>query len=152
MNTAAPKATLCHPLITSEAIQTFDVDGVVKIPRAIDPRWIEPLLGLTQRQLAAPSRWRTDSNRGATTDRLFTDRYLWREDPLVRSFVFRSGVAGLAGTLMRASSARFYFDHLLVKQPNTTEPTPWHQDIPYWPFVGQQICSVWIALTEATGV
>jgi ectoine hydroxylase-related dioxygenase (phytanoyl-CoA dioxygenase family) len=108
------------------------------------------LLELTDQQLAKPSRWVTDSNRGAAVDRLFTDRYLWREHPLIRSFVFESGVAGLAGELMRASSARFYFDQLLVKQPNTAEPTPWHQDIPYWPFLGRQICSVWVALTEAT--
>jgi ectoine hydroxylase-related dioxygenase (phytanoyl-CoA dioxygenase family) len=136
--------------VTTDQVDAFGRDGVVKIPRAIDASWIEPLLELTERQLHRPSRWVTDSNRGGSTERLFTDRYLWREQPLIRRFVFESQVAALAGQLMRASSTRFYFDHLLVKQPNTAEPTPWHQDIPYWPFLGKQVCSVWIALTRAT--
>jgi ectoine hydroxylase-related dioxygenase (phytanoyl-CoA dioxygenase family) len=150
MNASAPMDSSQHPRVTSEHAERFAADGVVKIERAIDPAWIEPLLDLAARQLRAPSRWVTDSNRGAGSARLFTDRYLWREDALVRRFVFDSGVAELAGRLMRSSSARFYFDHLLVKQPDTAEPTPWHQDIPYWPFLGDQICSVWVALTKAT--
>jgi ectoine hydroxylase-related dioxygenase (phytanoyl-CoA dioxygenase family) len=137
-------------LPTAGQVQRFAADGVVKLARAVDPRWIDPLLELAARQLREPSRWVTDSNRGAAAGRVFTDRYLWREQPLLRNFVFESGVAALAGTLMRSSSARFYFDHLLVKQPDTAEPTPWHQDIPYWPFLGRQICSVWVALTHAT--
>lgn len=135
--------------VTGSQIETFAADGVVKIPQAIDRRWIDPLLEFTDRQLAQPSRWVTDSNRGAAVDRLFTDRYLWREHSLVKSFVFESGIARIAGELMAASSVRFYFDHLLVKQPHSIEPTPWHQDIPYWPFLGRRICSVWVALTEA---
>src|SRR6185503_18769057 len=71
-------------------------------------------------------------------------------EPLVARFVFESGVAELAASLMASTKVRFYFDQLLVKQPATVEPTPWHQDIPYWPFLGQQICSVWVALTHAT--
>jgi len=139
-----------RPRITAEQIEAYAADGVVKIPRAIEDRWIEPLLEFSDARLERPSRWVTDSNRGAAVDRLFTDRYLWREHALVRAFVFESGVARLAAELMRSTAARFYFDHLLVKQPRTREPTPWHQDIPYWPFLGRQICSVWVALTEAT--
>jgi hypothetical protein len=137
-------------LPTAAQVQRFAADGVVKIARVVEPRWIDPLLELAASQLREPSRWVTDANRGAAAARVFTDRCLWREQPLVRSFVFESGVAALAGTLMRSSSTRFYFDHLLVKQPDTAEPTPWHQDIPYWPFLGRQICSVWVALTHAT--
>jgi ectoine hydroxylase-related dioxygenase (phytanoyl-CoA dioxygenase family) len=150
MSAVTPATASERLVVTREQIATFERDGVVKIPAAIDPAWVEPLLELTDQQLAKPSRWVTDSNRGATTERLFTDRYLWREHPLVRRFVFDSAVGGIAGQLMRASSTRFYFDHLLVKQPHTAEPTPWHQDIPYWPFLGKQVCSVWIALTHAT--
>lgn len=135
--------------VTPEQIAAYARDGVVKIDRAIDPGFIGPLLELAERQLRAPSRWVTDSNRGAATGRLFTDRYLWRDQPVLRRFVFESGVAELAGRLLGATAARFYFDQLLVKQPATAEPTPWHQDIPYWPFLGTQIGSVWVALTEA---
>ena len=47
-----------------------------------------------------------------------------------------------------------FFDHLLVKEPGSVEPTPWHQDGPYWKVKGDQVCSIWFAMddvTEATG-
>ena len=31
-----------------------------------------------------------------------------------------------------------------------SEPTPWHQDIPFWPFQGDQICTLWLALDEVS--
>lgn len=130
--------------------QTFAADGVVKIPGAVDPSHIDAVLALADLQLASPGDWISDTNPGERIDRLFTTRYLWRDEPTVRSFINNSGVAQLAATLMDSSSVRFYFDHLLVKEPATTAPTPWHQDIPYWPFLGTKICSVWVACTSAT--
>ena len=149
------------PVITDAHRETFAADGVVKIERAVDAEWISGILELADRQLATPGRWVGDSAagrvgaEGASTDtltkgRLFTDRYLWRENDFVKRFVFDSGVAGLAGELMGADSARFYFDHLLIKEPSTPDPTPWHQDIPYWPFLGSQIASVWVSATDLT--
>lgn len=138
------------PLLTDAHRRTFDADGVVKIAGAVTEARRAPLLEVVERELAAPGPWVTDSNPGAIEDRLFTTRYLWQDDPAVRAFVFESGVAGLVGELLGASSMRFYFDHLLVKEPGTTAPTPWHQDIPYWPFLGRKIGSAWVALTSAT--
>ncbi len=39
---------------------------------------------------------------------------------------------------------RFYHDHVLVKEPGTTQRTPWHQDQPYYNVAGAQTCSVWL--------
>lgn len=136
--------------VTDEERHTYETDGVVKITQAVSPSWIETLLDVVEQEVAAPGPWITDTNPGAETDRLFTTRYQWRQDPTRRSFIFESGVAGLVGGLMSSSSARLYFDHLLIKEPDTEAPTPWHQDIPYWPFLGQKIASCWVALTPAT--
>ncbi len=138
------------PLLSTEQHETYATDGVVKIDRAVDRIWVDRLLEVVERELANPGRWVTDSNPGAGRDRLFTSRYLWRHDPLVRDVIFNSGVAGLVGELMGAKSTRLYFDHTLVKEPNTATPTPWHQDIPYWPFLGRQIASAWVALSSTT--
>ena len=136
--------------LSQEQIGAFARDGVICVRAAVGTAWIERLLQLAERQMAAPSRWVNDANPGRKHDRLFTDRYLWRDDADVRAFVFESGVAQLAAEAMQSSSARFYFDHLLIKEPGTVTPTPWHQDTPYWPFKGTQICSVWVALGAAT--
>ena len=45
---------------------------------------------------------------------------------------------------MGASTVRLYHDHMLVKEPGTRQPTPWHQDQPYYNVDGPQSCSVWM--------
>ena len=136
--------------LTAEQLDTFAADGVVKVAGAVEPDQLDSILTVADRQLAQPGRWVTDTNPDATSDRLFTTRYLWRHEPAVQSFIYDSGVAELAANAMRSTGVRFYFDHLLLKEPHTAAPTPWHQDIPYWPFLGKQICSIWVACTEAT--
>ena len=41
------------------------------------------------------------------------------------------------------------FDTLLVKQPASKAPTPWHHDQPYWPVDGDQVCTVWTPFDSA---
>jgi ectoine hydroxylase-related dioxygenase (phytanoyl-CoA dioxygenase family) len=148
----ASVATPFTPPIVDDALRdAYQRDGVVLVRQAIAPRWVERMNRFAQTQLDTPSRWGNDqpesSGKGG---RLFTDRYLWRSHSDVRAFAFESGVAGLVGQLMGSRTARLYFDHLLIKEPRTLAPTPWHQDIPYWPFQGRQIASAWVALTDAT--
>ena len=68
----------------------------------------------------------------------------------IGSYIRQTALAKLAAQAMQSNTARFYFDHMIVKEPQTIAPTPWHQDVPYWPFLGKQICSIWVALTEST--
>jgi len=47
---------------------------------------------------------------------------------------------------MRSQTAQFFHDHVLVKEPGTPKPTPWHQDAPYYFVEGTQTVSLWIPL------
>ena len=127
----------------------FVRDGVTKVPGAVDAEWVERIQQDAQRQLDDPGPWVTDTNPGASQDRLFTTRYRWQHEPTIRDFVFQSPIAEMAASLTDSSSMRFYFDHLLVKEPLTSAPTPWHQDIPYWPFLGRKIVSAWVAASRS---
>ena len=138
------------PILTPSQVQSFNDDGVLHVKSAVSSDWVEYLLAFTDRQLEAPSQWVNDGAPGQRRDRMFTDRYLWQKNEEIHRYVLESPCAQLAAQAMGSSSARFYFDHLLVKEPETTAVTPWHQDIPYWPFLGKQVCSVWVALTPAT--
>ena len=51
---------------------------------------------------------------------------------------------------MAGAKANILFDQLLVKEPGTSEPTPWHHDLPFWPFQGEHVCTLWLALDEVT--
>ncbi len=149
--TASIHPPFVAPTVDDALRKDFQRDGVVVVRQAISTDWVERMTRFAQAQLEAPSRWGNDqpeaSGRGG---RLFTDRYLWRTHADVRAFAFESGVAALVGQLMGSTTARLYFDHLLIKEPSTLAPTPWHQDAPYWPFAGRQIASAWVALTRAT--
>lgn len=105
-------------------IERFAVDGVVKLDGVLGPDLIDEVLELADRQLKTPGPWTTDTNPGSLVDRQFTTRYLWPDDDVVRRVAFDSGVARIAAELMGSTSVRLYFDHLLVKEPNTANPTP----------------------------
>jgi ectoine hydroxylase-related dioxygenase (phytanoyl-CoA dioxygenase family) len=47
---------------------------------------------------------------------------------------------------MRSHEVRFFYDQMFVQEPGTDAPTPWHQDLSFWPVRGEQICSFWIPL------
>jgi len=51
---------------------------------------------------------------------------------------------------MKSSKACMFYDQLLVKEPGTSSPTPWHNDTSYWHLKGRQICSTWIALDDVS--
>jgi ectoine hydroxylase-related dioxygenase (phytanoyl-CoA dioxygenase family) len=55
-----------------------------------------------------------------------------------------SALPAVAAQLMRSNAVRIYHDHLLVKEPGTRQPTPWHQDQPYYNVSGRQNVSFWI--------
>jgi len=46
--------------------------------------------------------------------------------------------------LMGSQQVRFFHDHMLVKEPGTSQRTPWHHDIPYYNVEGRQNVSMWI--------
>ena len=137
-------------MLTQSEINAYRHDGVALITEAVDPSWVAQLTEFSKRQMDSPSGLVNDINPGATEDRLFTDRYLWRTHDVMNRFVRESGCGRLAAQAMQSRSARFYFDHLLIKKVNTPAITPWHQDAPYWPFQGKQIASLWLALTPVT--
>ncbi len=43
-----------------------------------------------------------------------------------------------------------FYDQAFIKEPGTREVTQWHQDLPFWPALGTDIISLWVALTPVT--
>jgi ectoine hydroxylase-related dioxygenase (phytanoyl-CoA dioxygenase family) len=134
--------------LSDAEIQTFSDNGVAHIPDVVDPAWIPQLGALIEAQQRTPSERAGDSQPGATLGRSFSDRYLWPTHEGFRAFAFEAGLAGLAGQAMGSRQIRLYFDHIFTKAPKTEQGTPWHQDLPYWPFRGTQICTIWLTLHD----
>jgi ectoine hydroxylase-related dioxygenase (phytanoyl-CoA dioxygenase family) len=137
-------------LTTPSQRERFADDGVIKVSGLLDDPWLEALGEYAERELSNRENLGIDTNPGASRDRSFTSRNNWRREPVLQRIITESPVPRCAAELMGATRVRLYFDHLLVKEPATAHPTPWHQDIPYWPFLGRQICSVWVSLSHAS--
>jgi ectoine hydroxylase-related dioxygenase (phytanoyl-CoA dioxygenase family) len=52
----------------------------------------------------------------------------------------------MAAELMQSETVRIFHEHVLVKEPGTSNPTPWHHDQPYYCVDGKQVLSFWIPL------
>ena len=75
--------------------------------------------------------------------------YLWRFDPDFRDCCMASAVPGIAAQLLRTDKINLLYDQLFVKPPQGG-PTPWHNDLPYWPVDGTDVMSLWLALGDVS--
>jgi ectoine hydroxylase-related dioxygenase (phytanoyl-CoA dioxygenase family) len=127
-------------------IDEFQRDGATLLRGVVDPRWLTLLAEGVEYNRTNPSRWAhwyTDADRATG---FWTDYVTWPDVEAYRRVAFESGLARTAGRLMASRSVRFFHDHVLVKEPGATEPTPWHHDDPYYCVDGMQNVSMWIAL------
>ena len=68
----------------------------------------------------------------------------WRRIPELERFIRSTSAVDIAAELMGADVVRRYHDHVLVREPGTSQRTPWHQDLPYYNVEGHQNVSMWI--------
>ncbi|MGE0801717.1 MAG: phytanoyl-CoA dioxygenase family protein [Lautropia sp.] len=131
--------------ISDEDVTTYRTDGVV-ILRGVFSDWIEPLRAGTAALMADPSPLERTVKPADGSAPFFQDLCNWQRIPEYRRFVFESDAAAIAARLMQSRTARFFHDHVLVKEPGTSTVTPWHQDQPYYCVEGRQSVSFWIPL------
>lgn len=128
------------------AAAVFARDGVAVLRGAIGPAWIDELRVGVETNRTRPSPWSHRYTDPGASVGFWSDYVTWRNVPQYRRVVFESGLAEVAATLMGSSTARFFHEHVLVKEPGATERTPWHHDQPYYSVDGDQNVSMWIAL------
>jgi ectoine hydroxylase-related dioxygenase (phytanoyl-CoA dioxygenase family) len=131
--------------LPQDVVDQYRSDGIV-ILRGLFQTWVAPLRAGVDRLMADPSpRERTYRPQDGSAP-FFQDYCNWQRIPEFRAFIQESPAAALAATLMESHTARFFHDHVLVKEPGTSVSTPWHQDQPYYCVEGSQSVSFWIAL------
>lgn len=74
--------------------------------------------------------------------------HTWRDHAGMAKYVFHPRFAQMARKLAGVNAVRFFHDHALLKMPGDSKPTPWHQDLPYWPMNQPGALSIWIALDD----
>lgn len=136
--------------ITDQQRADYERDGVVCIRGQFDQEWIDRMRAACERDMAA-SEGRVREIENEDGDATFYSKvFMWRDDTDFKDYIFSSPAARIAAELMGVDAVRFYYDQLFIKTPGASAPTQWHQDLPFWPFRGNHIASVWLALTPVT--
>ena len=137
-----------HRLLTDEEIQRFRDDGVIMIKNAIDPNWMELIEAGIEKASANSSLVGKFMSRKVKGYQM--DIFLWKRIDELRDAIYYGPFARWAQQLMGSQEVRFFYDQMFIKEPGTDAPTPWHQDLSFWPIRGEQICSFWIPCDPVT--
>ena len=140
---------MTHPLVTDADIDAFQRDGVVVI-RGLFADYIDTIRAGIDRNLAEPGKYAAENLKAGEGGRFFDDYCNWQRIPEFVEVVNTSPAAAVAADLMRSKTVQMFHDHVLVKEPGTNKPTPWHQDGPYYFVGGRQNVSFWSPMDRVT--
>lgn len=132
-------------MITSSDIADFQLDGAVVV-RGVFSDWLDVIGQGISINLSHPGEFASENEVGEGEGRFFDDYCNWQRIGAFEQVIRHSPAAELAATAMQSSTAQFFHDHVLVKEPGTPMPTPWHQDAPYYFVEGSQTVSMWIPI------
>ncbi|MFQ5623849.1 MAG: phytanoyl-CoA dioxygenase family protein [Paracoccaceae bacterium] len=132
-----------NPILTQAQIDAYARDGAIVLRDAF-AEWVETMRAGVERNMAEPSEYASEN--AVTEGRFFDDYCNWTRIPEFERIVRESPAAQIAAEAMQSTTAQFFHDHVLVKEPGTPKPTPWHQDGPYYFVEGQQTVSMWLPL------
>ena len=136
-------------LVTEEMVETFQRDGVVLV-KGLWKDWVDVIRAGIERNMAEPGPYAAENLKPGEGGRFFDDYCNWTRIPEFRDVIENSPVAGVAAALMRSPTVQMFHDHVLVKEPGTSKPTPWHQDGPYYFVKGAQTVSFWSPVDPVT--
>ena len=136
--------------ITEDEIRTYEEDGVVCLRGLFDDDWIKRMHDASVTHMETGAGRTRVVDRPDETGKFYSTVFMCGYDPEFQAFRDDSPAAEIGATLMRCDRARFWYDQLFIKEPTTVAPTQWHHDLPYWPFMGEHLVSIWVALTPAT--
>jgi ectoine hydroxylase-related dioxygenase (phytanoyl-CoA dioxygenase family) len=131
-------------LLSSDVIAAFARDGAVLIRQALNATQLAQLEAGIEWNLGHLSPLAQVASEADDPGRFVEDFCTWQSNPAYRAVLCESALPSLARQLMQSDTVRLYHDHLLVKERGTRQPTPWHQDQPYYNVSGKQNVSFWI--------
>ena len=140
---------MLHPLITEAHVTAFQKDGVVLI-KGLFADHVDTIATGIQRNMDNPGPYAAENLKDGEDGRFFDDYCNWTRISEFEHVVRNSDAAHVAADLMQSNSVQMFHDHVLVKEPGTSKPTPWHQDAPYYFVDGLQNVSFWSPVDPVT--
>lgn len=131
--------------VSQAMAEDYARDGVVLV-KGLFADWVEELRAGVERNMADPSPQVMATLKPGEKGRFFDDYCNWTRILEFERAIRGSGVAEVAAGLMGSERVQLFHDHVLVKEPGTNKPTPWHTDGPYYFVEGRQTVSFWVPL------
>lgn len=130
--------------VTDQMAADYARDGVVFV-KGLFADWVDQLRAGVEANMANPTQAMPTLKPGEQ-GRFFDDYCNWPHIPEFRAAIFNSDAGAVAARLMGSQTVQLFHDHVLVKEPGTNKPTPWHTDGPYYFVDGRQTVSFWCPL------
>lgn len=135
----------------------YDAHGAVRLPGLVEPEWVSRVLAAIDAAADASSGPGRLPGHAASFGRgkgRMTIRSMWRENPVIREFLFRDRLAEPLARITGCKELRFWFDltfiHNAAADGVAGEGSAWHHDIAAFGWKGDHVPSLWMALTPAT--
>jgi ectoine hydroxylase-related dioxygenase (phytanoyl-CoA dioxygenase family) len=143
------KEGLAKPFkLTDEQIQFYQKNRFIKLKNVFDEETISFFNNAISNRVALMNTESTPLDQRSTYGKAFLQLFnLWREDELVKTFIFSERLAKIASDLMQVDGVRIYHDQALFKEGGGGI-TPWHADQYYWPLETDKTVTAWIPLQE----
>lgn len=128
-------------MVSDDVVEAYARDGVVVVRGLMTSAELEQIAAGMGKAVANRSSAAVVT--GDETGVTFEDVCRWAEIDELGKVALRSGVPRTAAQLMDSPTARFYFDHILVKEATPDQEVTWRQDMPLFNVLGRGI-SAWI--------
>ena len=138
------------PEVSDSDVEFYQRNGAVAIRNLLTDEEVDSLREAIDWNIANPGPLGATASRNTDPGRFFEDFCNWQRIPAYRDIIFDSALPVIAARLMGSETVRLYHDHMLVKEPKTEQPTPWHQDQPYYNVSGTQNISFWIPVDHVS--
>jgi len=129
--------------ITPQQIDDFSTHGAVFLP-GLFADWVGRISAVIDENMANPGPYAAENLKPNESGRFFDDYCNWQRFAGLDQIMRQSPAAAAAAQLMQSKTVKIFHDHVLVKEPGTSKPTPWHQDAPYYFVDGAHSISFWI--------
>ena len=140
---------MTHPLITKRDVETFRAEGVVLV-RGLFADHVDAIRDGIDANMREPGPHAAENLGAGEGGRFFDDYCNWTRIPQFEAAIRDSPAAEVAADLMGSDAVQMFHEHVLVKEPGTSKPTPWHQDAPYYFVEGRQTVSFWSPMDPVT--
>lgn len=131
-------------LVDEADLDAYRRDGAIVVRGALSAREVAAARTAIDSVIADPGPRSIVASAPDDPGRFVEDFCRWNDVAALEALALDSRLPAMAAELMATETVRFFHDHVLVKEPGTTQRTPWHQDQPYYNVSGSQNVSFWI--------